>query len=228
MSTEKNSLNSQNHHAHSNNRSSPQQNQIDRAVSHFIKVYESRVAFLNEAFVKKVKEGNRKALGELQKFALPPTQMDLRQDFAHCIKAKVSDEHLFVMKDGKQFTMSQLNSLVPEWASAAEQALIESDPVLADKLMTPLQWNAKAAFEVTFASAMNELKDIKKTKQVATHDHYMKWIINPLKKAVEHAKEVKPPGNSLIGYGNRIPLSEALSIAETIPAEFERLVKEKK
>lgn len=228
MSTEKNSLNSKNHHVHTESKSSSQTSQIDKAVNHFIKVYNARASFLTEGFIKKVKEGNRKALAELQRFPLPPTQMDLRGDFDFCLKANVSADHLFLMRDGVEFTMSALRRLVPEWATIAEQALIESDPVLADKLMTRLQWDAKAAFEVTFTSAMNELKDIRKTKQIASHDHYTKWILNPLKKAVEHAKEVNPPGNSLIGYGDRISLKEALAIAETIPGEFERIVKGKK
>jgi hypothetical protein len=225
MSKEKNSLNSQNHHAHSDGKSSKQ---TDKSVAHFIKVYDGRAAFFSDSFIKKVKDGNRKALAELQKFSFPLTQMDLRSDFAHCIKANVPDDHLFAMKDGKHFTMSELKRLVQEWSSIAEQALMESDPALADKLMSPLQWNAKAAFEVTFTSAMNELKDIRKTKQVGSTDHYMKWIITPLNKAIEHAKEVKPPGNALIGYGDRISFSEALAIAETIPAEFDKLMEKKK
>jgi hypothetical protein len=224
MSIEKNSLNSQNRYVHSESKSSDHLNQIDKSVNHFIKVYEARTDFFADAFIKKVKNRNRKALAELQRFSIPPTPMDLRLDFAHCIKSKISNEHPFMMKDGTRYTMAELKRLVPEWASIAEQALIESDPALADKLMTPLQWNAKAAFEVTFTSAMNELKDIKKTKQLASADHYLKWIIIPLKKAVEHAKEVKPPGNSLIGYGDRISFAGAIIIAETIPAEFDKLM----
>jgi hypothetical protein len=226
MSLEKNALNSKNHHAVAEMKSS--QTHFDKAVNHFIKVYESRAAFFTDAFIKKVKDGNRKALAELQRFPLPPTQMDLRQDFEHCIKAKVPSEHRFIMKDGKHFTMVELKMKVQEWYLIAETALIESDPALADKLMSSVQWNAKAAFEVTFTSAMNELKDIRKTKVMGSADHYTKWIINPLIKAVELAKEVNPPGNSLIGYGDRIPLAEALEIAETIPQEFERLMKQTK
>lgn len=191
----------------------------------FIHVYNARATFFSEAFVKKVKEGNRKALGELQRFPLPPTQMDLRQDFAHCVNAHVPDNYLFVMADGKQFAMAELKLLVPEWSSIAEKALIESDPALADKLMTPAQWNAKSAFEVTFTSAMNEIKEIRKTKLVSgSLGHYNKWIIAPLLGAIEHVKEVKPPGNALIGYGERISLAEAVKIAERLPKEFQKLL----
>ena len=228
MSTKKNTLNSPDHHVHSETNSPGYPKQFLRAADHFIKVYNSRAAFFSDDFIKKVKKADRKALAELQRFALPPTQMDLRQDFAFCLQAKITDDYVFAMGDGKRYTMAQLKYHVPEWALLAEKILIESDPALADKLMTPLQWNAKAAFEVTFASAMNELKDIKKTKVISSADHYMKWIISPLKKAIEQAKSVKPPGNSLIGYGDRIPLKEALAIAETLPDEFDRIIKSRK
>ena len=227
MSTEKNSVNSQNHHVHSKTASTHHANQVLKAADHFTKIYNNRAAFFTDEFMKKVKKSDRKALMELQRFPMPPTQMDLRGDFAYCVQAKTPDDYVFTMKDGQRYTMAELIKLVPQWAMLAEAVLIASDPALADKLMTPLQWNAKAAFEVTFASAMNELKDIRKTKQMASADHYIKWIINPLKKAIDHAKEVNPPGNSLIGYGDRIPLKEALAIAETLPGEFDKLLKAK-
>ena len=227
MATGKNTLNSLNHHAHYEETTSSQ-NTRDIAVNNFTKFYDARAAFLTDAFIKKVKEGNRKALAELLRHPLPPTQMDLRDEFAKCLKAGISDEYAFLTKDGKLYTMRKLKQLVPEWASIAEKALMESDPVLADKLMTPVQWNAKSAFEVTFVSAMNELKDIKKTKKAHGHfDHYMKWTISPLKKAMEQVKTVNPPGNSLIGYGNRISLNEAMTIGENLQGEFQKVLAEK-
>jgi hypothetical protein len=121
--------------------------------------------------------------------------------------------------------MQELKQLVPEWSSIAEKALIESDPALADKLMSREQWNARSAFEVTFASAMNELREIKKMKQApASFAHYLKWTINPLEKAIEHVKSVNTPGNSLIGYGNRISLSEAIATAEKLKEEFQKVL----
>lgn len=227
MSSEKNSLDSQNHHVHSKAALSHYSSQGTQAADYFIKIYNDRANFFSDEFIKKVKKSDRKALKELQRFPMPPTQMDLRTDLNYCVQAKISDDYIFKMNDGKQYTMIQLKKLVPEWASLAETVLMASDPALADKLMTPVQWNAKAAFEVTFTSAMNELKDIRKTKQMANADHYMKWIISPLKKAIDHAKAVNPPGNSLVGYGDRIPLKEALSIAETLPGEFDKLLKTK-
>jgi hypothetical protein len=92
--------------------------------------------------------------------------------------------------------------------------------------MSAVQWNAKAAFEVTFVSAVNDLRNIKKARQTdGSYDHYKKWIIHPLQKAMEQVKAVNPPGNSLIGYGDRIPLSEAMTIAENLPDEFRKVLK---
>ena len=221
MKTEKNTLNSQHPNAHSEKKSSS--HEVDIAVNNFIRLYDARAKFFTNSFIKKVKEGNKKALAELQQHALPPTQMDLRQEFSGCLKANISEAHIFAMKDGKRYTMHELKRLVPEWASMAEKALMESNPTLADKLMSRIQWDAKSAFEVTFVSAMNELRDIKKTGLVnGTFEYYMKWIISPLQKAIEQVKAVDPPGNSLIGYGDKIPLSEALETAENLQREFRR------
>ena len=226
MSSEKNAFSSSNHHAH--NKETPSQNERDIVVSNFIKLYDARAPFFTDTFIRKVKEGNRKALAELQRHPLPPTQMDLRQEFAKCLKTNIPDEYAFLLKDGKLYTMQSLKRLVPEWSAIAEKALMESDPVLADKLMSPAQWNAKSAFEVTFASAANELKDLKKTKKAnGSFDHYMKWVLNPLKKAMEQVRTVNPPGNSLIGYGNRISLSEAMAVAENLQDEFQKVLAEK-
>jgi hypothetical protein len=216
MVTEKNFFNSQNHHAHTNTTS----NEVALAVQNFVSVYDSRVNFFADAFLKKVKERNRKALAELLRHPLPPTMMDLRQPFMHVLRVNVHDDQEFVMVDSKRYTFRELKRLVPEWALLAEQALMQSDPALADKLMSPVQWNAKSAFEVTFTTAMNELKEIKKTKVMSGLEHYTKWTINPLKRAIEQVKVALPPDNALIGYGNKIPLREALVIAETLENEF--------
>jgi hypothetical protein len=227
MATQKDTLNSLNHQP---NQEAPpsSQNERDITVNNFTRFYDARATFFTDTFIKKVKEGNRKALAELQRHPLPPTRMDLRDEFAKCLKANISDEYAFITIDGKLHTMRKLKQLVPEWASIAEKALMESDPALADKLMSAVQWNAKSAFEVTFVSAMNELKDLKKIKEAnGSLGHYMKWIISPLKKAMEQVKNVNPPGNSLIGYGNRISLDEAMDIAENLPDDFERCFKKK-
>jgi hypothetical protein len=220
MTTQKNTLNSGS--SHTPHEKKLMSGEVEMVVDSFIRLYDSRATFFSEAFIKKIKEGNRKALSELQRGKVPPTPMDLRQEFAKCLKVNLSDDHLFSMKDGRRHTMKELKQLVAEWSFMAERALMESDPAWADKLMSSTQWNAKIAFEVTFVSAMNELKSIRKIKQTAGLDHYKKWIINPLKKAVEQVKAVNPPGNSLIGYGDRISLDEALSIAENLPDEFEK------
>jgi hypothetical protein len=225
MSAEKNTLNSQNFHE---KKSSNQHDEVDIAVNNFVRLYDARAKFFNDAFIKKVKDGNRKALSELIQYTFPPTQMDLRQEFGKCLKANVPDRHSFAMKDGKRYTMHELKQLVPEWSSLAEKALMASDPALADKLMSLGQWNAKSAFEVTFVNAMNELREVKKARQVKGGlDHYRKWIINPLHKAIEQVKAVNPPGNSLIGYGDRIPLVEALAIARNLEKEFQKALAEK-
>lgn len=226
MTTPKNALNSLSDHAqHDQNLSLTEH---DETVKNFIGLYNARADFFADSFIKKLKEGNRKALAELQRYPLPPTQMDLRQELAKCVKANISDEHPFPMNDGKRYTMQDLKRLVPEWCGVAEKALIDSDPALADKLMSAAQWNAKSAFEVTFVSAMNELKDLKKTKEaVATFDHYLKWIITPLEKAIEQVKAVNPPGNSLVGYGSRISLAQAMVIAGGLKGEFQKLLAEK-
>jgi hypothetical protein len=227
MTTPKNTLNSERHHAHAENHLSiTQHNEVHPAVTHFVNIYNFRATFFSDAFIKKVKDGNRKALTELQRHALPPTQMDLRQEFAKCLNEKIADDYSFQMADSKVYTLLDLKRLVQQWATIAEQALMESDPALADKLMTPAQWNAKSAFEVTFVSAMNELKDIKKTKLVAASvNHYVKWTITPLQTAIEQVKAVNPPGNALIGYGtNRISLSEAMKIAVNLHQEFRTLL----
>jgi hypothetical protein len=230
MTTEKNTLNSSgNRHAHDETKPPPvHNNPIDFAVANFVAAYNERATFLNEAFIKKLKEGNRKALAELQRYPLPPTRMDLRNELASCLKANIADDQRFLMIDGKVYTMLQLKRLVYEWCSIAEMALMQSDPTLADKLMSLVQWNAKSAFEVAFVTAMNELTEIKKNKKaISSWEHYVKWIINPLKKAIEHVKEVNPPTNSLVGYGNRIPLSKAMVIAENVEGEFEKALREK-
>jgi hypothetical protein len=226
MTTPKNTLNSQNHYAQSEQLPVP--NEIDIAAHNFVKLYDARASFFTDIFVRKVKEGNRKALAELQRYPLPPTQMDLRQEFAKCIKADISDDYTFRMKDGKVYTTRELKRLVHEWFSAAEKALIESDPALADKLMSPAQWNAKSAFEVTYVTAMNELRDIKKTRQAgASLEHYIKWVVNPLEKAMEQVNAVNPPGNSLVGFGNRIPLADAMITARGFREEFQKLLQGK-
>ena len=228
MTTQKNTLNSQHRHDHAEKKSTIPDKETDVAVNNFVRLYDARVSFFTDSFIKRVKEGNRKALVELQRYALPPTQMDLRLEFAACLKTNIPDDHLFQMKDGKRYSMQDLKRLVPEWASIAEKALMESDPALADKLMSPAQWNAKSAFEVTFVSAMNELKDIKKTKLAsASLAHYIKWTITPLEKAIEQVKAVDPPANSLIGYGERISLNEAMAIAETLREEFQKELTDK-
>jgi hypothetical protein len=233
MSTQK-PLKSRNSHAHHEEKSSSAQqpaqplanNESDITINNFIRFYDARATFFTDAFIKKLREGNRKALAELQQYSLQPTQMDLRQEFAKCLKANLPDEYLFPTKDGRRYTMLELKRLVPEWSLIAEKALMASDPALADKLMSPAQWNAKAAFEVTFVSAVNELKDLKKARQAGgNHDHYMKWIITPLLKAIEQVKAVDPPGNALIGYGDRISLREAMTIAANLHDEFQKVLK---
>ena len=129
------------------------------------------------------------------------------------------------MKDGKVYSMQEMKRLVPEWAIMAVNALMESDPAMADRLMSSAQWNARSAFEVAYVSAMNELRDIRKNKKATGNlDHYMKWIINPLESAIEQVKAVNPPGNSLIGYGSRISLQDAMATAETLQREFRKVL----
>ena len=164
MVIEMNSLNSGNQYARSNK----VEVDLDLIVQTFVTVYNSRASFFAESFLKKVKERNRKALAELLKHPLPPTMMDLRQPFLSVLRAPLADDHLFKMADGKNYSFKDLKIYVPEWALLAEKALMESDPALADKLMSPIQWNAKSAFEVTFTSAMNELKEIRKTRVMVT------------------------------------------------------------
>lgn len=226
MTIKKNTLN---HVHHKNGSTLNQHGEVDMTASNFIRLYNERANFFTDGFIKKIKEGNRKALSELLRHSLPPTRMDLRHEFLKCLKANTSGDYRFAMHDGKLYTMNELKHLVPEWASIAETALMESDPALADKLMTPSQWNAKCAFEVTFTNAMNELRDIKKAKQVTGGpDHYKKWIINPLHKAMEMVMAVHPPGNALVGYGDRIPLSEALTTARSLEDQFRKALAGKK
>jgi hypothetical protein len=229
MSTERKTLDSVSNHVHREDHpSSSHFNTVHESVNDFIKTYGARAAFFTDAFIKKLKDGNRKALAELQRHPFPPTQMDLRNAFAKCLDAHIPEGYNFAMKDGKHYTMRELKRLVPEWAAIADQALMASDPALADKLMTPAQWNAKSAFEVTFVNAMNELNNLKKSKQApGTFDHYMKWIINPLKQAMEQVKVLDPPGNALIGYGNRIPLVDAMSFAENLQELFQKTLSKK-
>ena len=203
-----------------------------KLVENFVTLYNLRSDFFSDAFVKKVKSSDRKALAELKKHAMPPTRMDLRTEFAKCIQANVPEETVFSLKDGRQYTMQQLKVLVPEWAVAAETALINSDPEMADKLMSLMQWNAKSAFEVTYTTAVNDLSDLKKVNDQnkgATLEHYTKWTLNPLKRAIEEVKSLKVPLNALIGYGSkRYPISETLPKAEKIEAEFQKVFSERK
>ncbi|HYC84501.1 MAG TPA: hypothetical protein VEB86_04730 [Chryseosolibacter sp.] len=206
---------------------SAHQTPAEKAVHNLMAAYNARSLFFAESFIKKVKDANRKALAELQRHPLPPTQMDLRRELSECVKANVADDHAFTMKDGKVYAMRELRTLVPDWAMTAEKALMESDPALADKLMTPVQWNAKCAFEVTFVTANNELRNIRKTKATATMEYYMNWIIIPLNKALHEVKAVAPPGNALIGFGNRMSLKDAIIVAEGIENQFRKLVEQK-
>jgi hypothetical protein len=209
---------------------STQPTEIERAAQKFIGAYNPKCHFFEESFLKKIKQGNRKALSELERDPLPPAQMDLRKELADCVKVNVPDDYLFTMNDGATYRMKELNQLVPEWYSTARNALIASDPAWADKLMTPAQWNAKSAFEVTFINAINELNQIKKSKHSApaTQEHYTRWTINPLKKAIEEVNVVKTPGNALVGYGDRISLSEALKMAEKLENEFHKALRGKR
>jgi hypothetical protein len=217
------------HHVHKQNKAaSGHRDKVEIAVKDFIKVYDSRASFFEEDFVEKVKNGKRKALAEIQRYPMPPTCMDLRQVFSKCINEHVPDDHIFNMSDGKTYTMLELKRLVPEWAQTAIESLMASDPALADRLMSPTQWNARSAFEVTFVSAMNELKDIKKTNLMqGSFDHYLKWLIVPLEKAVVEVKAVNTPGNSLIGYGERISITEAIETAQKVRNEFKKLLEKR-
>jgi hypothetical protein len=224
MTTPNPNQNSRDYYAQTEAKIPLAQSAID-AIENFTKVYDARASFFIDGFVRKVKEGNRKALGELSKHAMPPTQMDLRSELAKCIHACVPDDHVFFLKDGKQYTMKELKLLVPEWCSIAEKALMESDPAMADRLMSSAQWNAKTAFEVAFGTAMNEMKNIKLTKNVTgDFDHYVKWVLAPLTHAITHIRSVNPPGNCLIGYGDRVSLKQALVVAEGLPGEFQKMV----
>jgi hypothetical protein len=224
MTTQENSTDSSIHPAR---RDQPPPDDIDEfngVVNSFVRLYDARATFFDDTFVKKVKEGNRKALAELLRHRLPPTQMDLRQEFAKCLQSNIPDAYIFRMNDSKRYSFQELKRLVPEWATLAEKALMASDPALADKLMSQVQWNAKCAFEVTFANAMNELSDLKKTRKGASLAHYLKWTIDPLEKAIEQVKAVDPPGNALIGYGNRITLSGAISMTKSLRDDFRKAV----
>lgn len=205
-----------------------QQHPGEQFARKFIEVFDTRSAFFDDAFIRKLREGNRKALAELQRHTLPPTPMDLRKELADCVKANLPDSHLFAMKNGRVYLLEELKRVVPEWSNIAEKALIDSDAVLADKLMSPAQWNAKSAFEVTFMNALNELRDLKKMKQApASLEHYTKWTIDPLKKSIAQVRSAGTPLNALIGYGDRIPLAQALRTAETLDVDFQKLVKSK-
>lgn len=201
-------------------------NAIDRSVSNFISLWNARSHFFSDAFIRKLLVGNKKALLELQQSSIQPTPMDLRDALQMCVKAGVPDDENFMMNDGHIFTMRGLKERVPGWATIALNALMASDPALADKLMSPAQWNAKSAFEVIYTTAVNELKNIKKTKQVAGPlSHYTKWILTPLADAIKQVKNVNPPGNALIGYGDRVALAAALRIAEGLESEFKKVMK---
>ena len=195
------------------------------AVNELIAAFNSRAKYFADSFIKKIKEGNKKALAELAQGAIPPTLMDLRPFVNKCISTGVHEAYVVVLNDGKQFALRDLSMRVTEWALTAEKALMESDPMLADKLMSIVQWNAKTAFEVTFTSAMNELTELKKKKQrTGDFEHYRKWIIAPLLQSVAEIKKIQPPSNALIGYGKRIPLSQALIMAEALESEFRKLL----
>jgi hypothetical protein len=229
MTTQKSSPEPVQNDAQAINKLNSQEDECEIAVKKFMNIYDSRAAFFTDNFIHKVKDGNRKALAELLKSAVPPTSMDLRREFANCLKANIPDSIVFSMKDGKAYTMGQLKRLVPEWAQIAEVALMASDPALADKLMTLTQWNARSAFEVIFVTASDELKNIRKTGLVkGTSNYYSKWIITPLKEALEQVRAVNPPGNSLIGYGEKIALQDAVDDTEDMLKEFQKLLVEKR
>jgi hypothetical protein len=198
---------------------------FERAASSLVDRYNERSEFFTDDFIAKVRSGNRKALAKLTQFKMPPTPMDLREQLAKCISVNVPPSYEFIMNDGRKFTKLQLKELVPQWAHVAEVALMRSDPQLADKLMSLKQWNAKSAFEVIFASAINDLKSLRIADPNAkmSLEHYVKWTIKPLNEAIGHVKSLDVPGNALIGYGNKIPMSEALTRAEKIEREFYKL-----
>jgi hypothetical protein len=224
MTTQRSTLDTESSQPSQSTQSAP----VHKSVQDFIDVHHARNQFFDDSFIAKIKERNRKALAELLRYPLPPTKMDLRKEFAECQKANLPDDYTVPLKDGKAYTMADLKRLVPEWSALAERALMESDPALADKLMSREQWNAKSAFEVTFVNATNELKNLKKIKDLPVGmDHYLKWAIEPLKKSIEEVKAVNPPGNALIGYGDRVPLAEALRTAENLENEFIKVLKSK-
>lgn len=223
MSIEKNSLNSVvSTIAQEKTKSLSAEGEL--ATRALLSALEMRAVFLSDDFVKKVENGNRKALAALQRYPMPPTQMDLRNELARCVRANVPANVRFEIKT-KVYLFSELKLLVPQWAMVAERALIQSDPALADKLMSQLQWNAKSAFEVIFFTAVNELKNMRKNNQLnGTLSHYTKWILNPLRDAIAQVKQVAPPTNCLIGYGDKIPLADAMKTAEGLEAEFKKTI----
>jgi len=216
------------HLTHGKNSAFAQVSEIDIASQKFIDTYNARATFFSDAFVKKIQKRDRRALAELTKHALPPTQMDLRAQLNKCLEAGMMDDHTLTMNDGKIYAIQQLKLLVPNWAVLAEKALMESDAALADRLMSSVHWNAKSAFEVTFVTAVNELKEIRKSKQSPSpFEHYLTWITNPLEKAIEHVKEVNPPANALVGYGKRISLKDAIKEAESLKEAFRKALAKK-
>jgi hypothetical protein len=222
MTTQKNSSDSRNSHVRA------KLNLEKSAVDVFVKKYNSNTIFFTDAFIRKIRNGNRRALAELKNSELPPTLMDLRAELAACVKEHVADDHVLQMNDSKRYTIAELKRLVPEWAALAETALMESDPALADKLMTREQWNAKSAFEVTFLTALNEVNTIKELKGGTDFEYYRKWVIAPLKLAMEQIKRLTPPGNALIGHSGNMPLAKAMKLAENMEAQFEELLQGKK
>lgn len=219
MSTQTNPVDSQDPYGRTSAASYPSAVNLTRA-------YNERMTFFADSFIRKLKEGNRKALGELLKYPVQPNHMDLRRELAACTKEGLPFDYVFSLADGRVCQFVNLSSLINEWAVIAEKALIESDPALADKLMSREQWNAKAAFEVAYLTAVNELEELKKTKTSTVNvAHYKKWTIDPLKRAMDSVKALNTPGNAPIGYVIKTPLTKALMNAETVMNEFGKLMR---
>jgi hypothetical protein len=142
-----------NSHVTSGNAGPTLTNEAQKAIVEFTTVWNARQAFFAETFIEKLRDGSKRALAELQKHSLSPTHMDLRDHLGKCIKANVPDDYVFTMASGATFSLVSLKKLVPSWASLATNALIASDPALADKLMTQVQWNAKPLHKVDSQSS---------------------------------------------------------------------------
>jgi hypothetical protein len=196
----------------------------------FMYMYNAHSDLFSDTFIKQVQSGDADALSQLEELGelRIPTPMDLRKGFQKCLDAKIPDGFVFDFENGKKYTMGQLKTLVPKWASIGEAAVAKANPSLADELMPEKQRGAKTSFSNAYLNAMSDLEDLKQGNTKGDLVYYQRYSIDPLKKALASAKASGLPSTAMIDTNSEpVTFAVASKKAETFEADLKKAFAQK-